>query len=88
MQAGRGGRPVIAYPEDALRARRQGKAFLLARVNDDGTMGPVWVARTTGPSFAAAAVGQARNRRYWPGTHDGKAVPFPLRLRVDFKLRR
>jgi len=74
---------------DAERFRyRQGKVLLVGRINVDGTVFPLWVARASTPNFGEAAVDCVRRYRYEPGKIEGQPVPYPFTIRVDFRLRR
>ena len=75
------------YPEYERDQREEGRVELLARIEKDGTVGPIWVTRTSGPSFAAEAIKAVRDWRYVPARRAGEIVPFPWTIRVDFRLR-
>ena len=76
------------YPKAERAGAREGKVLLLSRINTDGSLGPVWVARASSPAFAAAATATVRRWTYHPGTCDGVPIPFPATQRIDFKIRR
>lgn len=74
------------YPEIARARRQTGRVIVLARINVDGSVGPAWIARTTSPVFARAALEAVLARRYSPATRAGEAIPLPFTIRIDFKL--
>ena len=75
------------YPEYPRERREQGRVELLTRIEKDGTVGPIWIMRSSGPSFAGAAIQAVREWRYTPARRAGEAVAFPYTIRVDFRLR-
>jgi TonB family protein len=80
-------RTMPRYPEYARTQRQQGAVEMLARIEKDGRVGPLWVVRSSGPSFAAEAIAAVRNWRYTPARRDGEVIAFPFTIRVDFRFR-
>ena len=76
------------FPEVARKAFVEGRVILLARINVDGTVNPVWVVKATAAPFAEAAQSCVLRRRYRPALRDSVPVPFPFTIRVDFRFRR
>lgn len=77
------------YPAAARERRKSGRVIVLARINVDGTVSPVWVVRapTTSPEFAPAAVEAVLRRRYVAAKQHGEPIPLPWMIRVDFRTR-
>ncbi len=74
------------YPRAAARARVEGHVIVLARINVDGSVAPVWIVRTTSQDFVSAAVEAISARRYRPATRLGEPIAIPFTIRVAFKI--
>jgi len=77
-------RTKLHYPAHAQSLHEEGRVDLLTRVQADGTVGPIWVMRSSGPSFAGEAIVAVRNWRYAPAKKSGQSVPFPWVVRINF----
>jgi len=75
------------YPKAARARGLQGRVLLVSRINTDGALGPIWVARATAPVFGVAAAAAARRWTYRPATRDGEPIPYPAIQRIDYKMR-
>jgi TonB family protein len=73
------------YPPQAKSLRIEGKVVLDAMVMEDGSVRDLRVVQGQ-PVFVGAAVDAVKQWRYKPFVLDGKAVPRPMRISVDFKL--
>lgn len=81
------GKVEPSYPA-SLRARRvSGRVILVARLNADGSVGPVWPIQASHPDFALAAERAVRGWTYTSAKRDGQPIPFPWTVRVDFRTR-
>ena len=76
------------FPDVARKAFVEGRVILLARINVDGSVKPVWVVKATAQPFAEEAQNCVLRRRYRPAQRDAIPVPFAYFIRVDFRLRR
>jgi len=76
------------YPELARKAGIQGKVFLQAIVNDDGSVQNVSVLSCTAPDlgFEDAAIEAVRQWRYKPGEQNGRPVDVFFNVAVDFTI--
>lgn len=63
----------------------EGKVVLDATVTEDGSVRDLRVVQGQ-PVFVEAAVDAVKQWRYKPFVLDGKVVPRPMRISVDFKL--
>jgi protein TonB len=76
------------YPELARKAGIQGKVFLQAIVNDDGSVQNVSVLSCTAPElgFEEAAIEAVRKWRYKPGEQKGRPVDVFFNVAVEFTI--
>ena len=82
-------RPSPRYTAAAMRARISGTVRLQAVVLPDGTIGDVQILQSLDPKFGLdqAAIENARQWTFAPGTSDGKPVAVRIMLELDFNLR-
>jgi TonB family protein len=73
------------YPPQAKTLRMEGKVVLDAMVTEDGSVRDLKVVQGQ-PVFVGAALDAVKQWRYKPFVLDGKTVPRPMRISVDFKL--
>jgi TonB family protein len=73
------------YPPQAKTLRMEGKVVLDAMVTEDGSVRDLRVVQGQ-PVFVGAAMDAVKQWRYKPFVLDGKIVPRPMRISVDFKL--
>jgi TonB family protein len=86
-------RPVLVseakprYPPLAQRMGIEGTVALSAKVDENGTVVEVSVARVDPPGqgFDAAAVRYVKSRRYRPATKGGVAVSVRMEVVVEFR---
>ncbi len=76
----------VVYPEMALKAGVQGKVFVLAFVNEDGTVGDAKVVRGIGAGCDEAAVAAVKKCKFSPGVHEGKKVKVKVAIPIEFKM--
>jgi protein TonB len=76
------------YPEDARKAKVQGKVILQALIDREGRVAEVEVLRSVPefPSLAEAAVEAVSQWRYEPAERNGKPVAVYFTIVVEFKL--
>jgi TonB family protein len=81
--------PGPRYPEFARKHKLEGKVYLRATVERDGTVSDLCIRRSTpqGVGFEEAALDAVRDWRYEPGTFNGKPVPIELKIIVDFTMQ-
>ncbi|MGD8376147.1 MAG: energy transducer TonB [Acidobacteriota bacterium] len=72
------------YPADLLRSGRQGTVYVLFTVQRDGRVADVEVQRSTDPAFERPAVEAVRQWKFEPGTRNGQAVRFKMRVPITF----
>jgi len=73
------------YPPQAKTLRIEGKVVIDAMVTEDGSVRDLRVVQGQ-QVFVGAAVDAVKQWRYKPFVLDGKIVPRPMRISVDFKL--
>jgi len=76
----------IVYPEEAVSKGIQGKVFLIAFVDEDGTVSDVRILRGLGSGCDEAAIQAVKSCSFTPGEHDGKKVKVKMSLAIPFKL--
>jgi TonB family protein len=76
------------YTEEARRARVNAVVTLKIIVRADGTVGDVVVARGAGFGLDENAIECVRTWQFAPGMKDGKAVPVPATIDVNFRIAR
>ena len=76
----------VKYPEIAQRTNIQGKVYVMAFIDENGTCTDVKVIRGIGGGCDEAAAKAVKNGKYNPGKNKGKAVKVKLSLPVMFKL--
>ena len=74
------------YPEEARKARIQGRVILQVVIRKDGTVGDFKVLKEPAADlgFAEAAIAAVEQWRYRPATKDGKPVPVYFVVVVNF----
>ncbi len=76
----------IVYPEIAKRAGVEGKVFVLAFVDENGTVTKVTLTKGIGAGCDEAAMEAVRNTKFKPGKQRGKPVKVQVQIPVVFKL--
>lgn len=76
------------YPEAARTAGIEGKVFLQAVINTDGTVGEIKILREPDGNhgFAASAIAAVSQWRYRPAMKDGQPVPVYFTVMISFAL--
>jgi TonB family protein len=79
----------VKYPHDARDARAEGTVILQARIQEDGTVGDVEVAKPAEgwPSMDEAAIVAVRQRTYRPATTGGQPVSVDFDIKVEFRMK-
>ena len=77
---------LIRYPEIAKRAGIEGKVYILAYVNERGTVTKTEVLKGIGAGCDEAAEYAIENTRFSPGKQRGKAVKVKVMIPIIFKL--
>ena len=76
----------ITYPEIAKRAGVEGKVYVLAFVNENGSIDDVNIVKGIGAGCDEAAIAAVKNCKFIPGESEGKSVKVKLSLQIQFKL--
>ncbi len=77
----------IRYPEEAQKARVEGKVFVTFVINRQGAIKDIKVLKGLGYGTDAEAIRLVANMPRWePGKHSGKAVDTKFNLPILFKL--
>lgn len=78
---------TIRYPEIARKAGISGKVYVMAFVNEDGSISDVKVIKGIGGGCDEAAVNAVKSAKFTPGVHQGQPVKVKLSLPVIFQLK-
>ena len=77
----------VKYPEEAHKAKQQGRVIVSFIVDKDGSIGDVTVAKSVAPSLDEEAVRVMKSMPNWnPGMQNGKPVRVKFTVPVSFKL--
>ncbi len=80
--------PEPIYPEELRRRRIGGRVILAVTIAEDGRVSSVEVAITSGQTLLdQSAVATVRQWRFQPARRNGVAVPFSVRLPINFTIR-
>ena len=74
------------FTEEARKARFEGTVVLWAEVDTSGKAAQVRVVRSVGLGLDEKAMDAVSKWRFKPGTRNGKAVPMPATIEVNFRL--
>ena len=77
----------IIYPEIAKRAGVEGKVYVLAFVDESGTVTDVKLIKGIGAGCDEAAMDAVRKTKFKPGKQRGKPVKVQVSIPVVFKLQ-
>jgi periplasmic protein TonB len=78
--------PEPEYSEEARKAKFQGTCVLWLIVDPDGKPRDIKVQRTLGLGLDEKAIEAVKNWRFEPARLNGKAVPVPVSVEVEFRL--
>ncbi len=78
---------LIEYPEAAKKAGVQGKVYVLAFINENGSVEDVKVIKGIGAGCDEAAVDAIKKSKFTPGKVAGKNVKVKMSLQIIFKLK-
>jgi len=76
----------VKYPPIAKKAGLEGKVYLLAMINEDGSVQDVQVIKGVGGGCDEAAMKAVKVAKFTPGSNAGVPVKVKLSLAIDFKL--
>ena len=76
----------IKYPEIAKKAGISGKVYVLAFIDEAGSVQDVKVIKGIGGGCDEAAVEAIKSTEFVPGTNQGKPVKVKMSLPVNFQL--
>lgn len=86
-----GGLPAIykkiTYPKMAQQAGVEGKVYLIAFVNKNGSVDDVKVIKKLGAGCDEAAIKAVKASEFTPGMSEGNPVNVKLSLQIQFKLK-
>lgn len=78
----------IKYPEQAEKDGLEGRVVVKFKVETDGSIGDVTVAKSLSPVLDAEAVRVVKNMPRWtPGRENGKTVAVSMSIPIEFKLK-
>ena len=91
MPAPVGGLPAIykkiTYPKMAQQAGVEGKVYLIAFINKNGSVDDVKVIKNLGAGCDEAAIKAVKASEFTPGMSEGNPVNVKLSLQIQFKLK-
>jgi protein TonB len=76
----------ITYPEQAKNSGIEGKVFVLAFVNEQGSVDDAKVVKGIGYGCDEATVNAIKQSKFTPGKMGGKLAKVKLSLQIQFKL--
>ncbi|MBK7104385.1 MAG: energy transducer TonB [Ignavibacteriae bacterium] len=77
---------LIKYPELAQKAGVQGKVYVLAFIDENGTVDDVKVVKGIGAGCDEATVEAVKKSKFAPGKSGGKNVKVKMSLQIQFKI--
>ena len=77
----------VIYPDLAIRAGVQGRVFVMAYVNTEGTVTRVEIIKGIGAGCDEAAITAVMKAKFLPGKQRGRAVKVKVSIPVVFRLR-
>ena len=77
----------IIYPEIAKRAGVEGKVYVLAFVDESGTVTDAKIIKGIGAGCDEAALDAVKKTKFKPGKQRGKPVKVQVSIPVVFKLQ-
>ena len=79
---------ITSYPKAAKDAGIQGKVYVLAFINEKGTVDKVKVVKGIGGGCDEAAIKAVRESKFTPGKSKGKVVKVKTSLAIVFKIQK
>lgn len=76
----------IKYPEMAMKAGIEGKVYVMAFIDESGSVTDVKVIKGIGGGCDEAAVDAIKKAKFKPATNQGQPVKVKMSLPVNFKL--
>lgn len=76
----------ITYPSIAKQAGIEGKVYILAYINDKGSVDQVKVLKGIGAGCDEAAMEAVKKNKFTPGKNKGMPLKVKLSLTINFKL--
>lgn len=76
----------VTYPSFAKKAGVEGKVYLLAYINENGSVDDVKVIKGIGAGCDEAAIDAIKKSKFNPGKNKGAPVKVKLSLTINFKL--
>lgn len=78
---------LIKYPEIAKKAGIEGKVYVLAFINENGTVDDVKLIKGIGGGCDEATINAIKQSKFLPGSSEGKNVKVKMSLQIQFKLK-
>jgi protein TonB len=78
---------LIKYPEIAKKAGIEGKVYVLAFINENGSVDDVKVIKGIGGGCDEATIKAVKQTKFTPATSEGKTVKVKMSLQIQFKLK-
>ncbi len=76
----------IEYPDIARRAGVEGKVYVLAFINEEGSVDDVKLVKGIGAGCDEATITAVMQSKFVPGEVEGKPAKIKVALQVQFKL--
>ncbi len=77
----------IEYPETALQNGIEGKVYVLAFINEEGTVDDVKIVKGIGGGCDEAAVKAVKKAKFIPALNEGMSTKIKMALQIKFKLK-
>jgi protein TonB len=77
---------LISYPTVAKNANIEGKVYVLAYINEKGSVDDVKVLKGIGGGCDEAAIDAVKKSKFIPGKNSGVSVKVKLSLTITFKI--
>jgi protein TonB len=77
---------LIKYPEIAKRAGVEGKVYVLAFINESGSVDDVKIVKGIGAGCDEATVEAVKQSKFSPGESAGQPAKVKMSLQIQFKL--
>ncbi len=76
----------IQYPAEAVKAKTQGKVYVMIFVNEKGDVDDVKLIKGIGSGCDEAAIKAIKKAKFKPGKAKGKVVKAKVAMAIEFKI--